>query len=207
MNPNYPQEIYKTSDLEELNQKIQNRFIRDVVKPYSNSIKRSAHAPARYRNPKSYEIPKSSEFFTSEKSDFTSKTMEPYIPFTYDSRQQQQQQRQQQRRVVNHDKNPYNENYVGPQQSKFTPIVSASMTPAMTPAPSNRISMNTPSFAPTTLPVIVKESVDCRNVHQHASNCPVCAKIYRSNYSIFMVIIVILVLIILFLAKKCLNTS
>jgi hypothetical protein len=205
MNPNYPQEIYKTSDLEELNQKIQNRFIRDVVKPYSNSIKRSAHAPARYRNPKSYEIPKSSEFFTREKSDFTSKTMEPYIPFTYDSRHQQQ------RRVVNHDKNPYNENYVGPQQSKFTPILSSPamtpvMTPAMTPAPSI-LHMNTPSYAPKALPVLVKESVDCRNVHQHASNCPGCAKIYRSNYSIFMVIIVILVLIILFLSKKCLNSS
>ena len=56
MNPNYPPQQYNTKDLEELNQKIQHRFIREVVKPYSNSIKKKPHFQKG-----NYEIPKSSE--------------------------------------------------------------------------------------------------------------------------------------------------
>lgn len=198
MNPNYPQqqEIYKTSDLEELNQKIQNRFIRDVVKPYSNSIKKRAQIPTRYR------IPKSSEFFTPGNNLKTiispEVPLEPYQPVMYEN------QPRQQRRVLNHNLNPYVENFK--QDVKFTPLRS--------PTPSSSPTM-LPSMSPTVYPLnmsppppiqIVKEIViDCRQVHKHSSDCPVCSKIYRSNYSIFMVIIVILVLIILFLSKKCMN--
>jgi hypothetical protein len=91
------------------------------------------------------------------------------------------------------------------QDVKYTPLRSPAST-----APST-----SPSMSPTPYPLnipppppiqIVKEIViDCRQVHKHSSDCPVCSKIYRSNYSIFMVIIVILVLIILFLSKKCMN--
>lgn len=56
MNPNQSFHNYQTSDLHELNQKIQHRFIRDVVKPYSNSIKKSLNLPKN-----NYRIPKSSE--------------------------------------------------------------------------------------------------------------------------------------------------
>lgn len=55
---NGPAETYTAQDLDELNQKIQNRFIRDVVKPYSNGIRKPMHIP-----PTPYIIPKASEVF------------------------------------------------------------------------------------------------------------------------------------------------
>lgn len=55
MNPNNAS--YNTTDIDELNEKIQHRFIRDVVKPYSNSIRKNRHLPKS-----NYQIPKSSDF-------------------------------------------------------------------------------------------------------------------------------------------------
>uniref|UniRef100_A0A6C0K4B5 Uncharacterized protein n=1 Tax=viral metagenome TaxID=1070528 RepID=A0A6C0K4B5_9ZZZZ len=60
---NGPAETYTTQDLDELNQKIQNRFIRDVVKPYSNGIRKPVHIP-----PTQYTIPKASEVFSAPPS-------------------------------------------------------------------------------------------------------------------------------------------
>lgn len=181
MNNIYPQEIYKTSDVEELQQKIQHRFIRDVVKPYSNSIKKPPHMPeGRYR------IPKSSEYL-QERIIVPQGPMERYVsPLN--------------RRVVNKDiynstplRSPIDEPVL--QQSER----SAKYTPSMIPS-------NYPTTVPAPVVVASNEiNIDCRQVHEHASSCPVCSKIYQSNYSIFMVIIVILVLIILFLSKKCLS--
>lgn len=181
MNNIYPQEIYKTSDVEELQQKIQHRFIRDVVKPYSNSIKKPAHLPeGRYR------IPKSSEYL-QEKIIVPQAPIERYVS-------------PQNRRVLN--KDIYN---FTPLRSPIEqPVVqSQEQSPKYTPS---MVPLHYPSTVPS--PVVVASNeiiIDCRQVHGHASSCPVCSKIYRSNYSIFMVIIVILVLIILFLSKKCLS--
>jgi len=180
MNNIYPQEIYKTSDVEELQQKIQHRFIRDVVKPYSNSIKKPPHLPeGRYR------IPKSSEYL-QEKIIVPQAPIERYVS-------------PQNRRVLNKDIYNYTplrspiEQPVQELPAKYSPSMIPLLYPTAAPLPSSA-------------PVAVKEIIiDCRQVHGHASSCPVCAKIYRSNYSIFMVIIVILVLIILFLSKKCLS--
>lgn len=183
MNNIYPQEIYKTSDVEELQQKIQHRFIRDVVKPYSNSIKKPPHLPeGRYR------IPKSSEYL-QEKIIVPQAPIERYVS-------------PQNRRVLNKDiynftplRSPIEQQAVQPQEH------TGKYTPSMVP-------LHYPSAVPLPSPVVVNSNeiiIDCRQVHGHASSCPVCSKIYRSNYSIFMVIIVILVLIILFLSKKCLS--
>jgi len=62
MNPNQSFYNYKSSDLQELDQKIHHRFIRDVVKPYSNSIKKPHFLPKAKPH---YRIPRSSELYTN----------------------------------------------------------------------------------------------------------------------------------------------
>jgi hypothetical protein len=94
---NGPAETYTTQDLNDLNQKIQNRFIREVVKPYSNGIRKPMHIP-----PSQYTIPKSSEVFSS-----SSPPPPPPLPFIGSNRQGQGQQR----RIV----------HVPPQYTPITP--------------------------------------------------------------------------------------
>lgn len=44
--------------------------------------------------------------------------------------------------------------------------------------------------------------LNCRNIHSHILNCPVCSKIYKChNYNLFYIIIIILVIIILVMLK------
>ena len=170
---NGPAETYTTQDLDELNQKIQNRFIREVVKPYSNGIRKPMHIP-----PSQYTIPKSSEVFSS-----SSPAQPPPLPSICLNRQGQSQS---QRRIV----------HVPPQ---YTPIMTTPLSPShmqqlqtQAPCPLDfrfRENKNTVNIA-------------CLDIHQHVGNCPVCSKLHRPYNSILMVIIVVLLLVILFLSKK-----
>lgn len=85
MNLDY--ENYKTSDLEELNKKINHRFIRNIVKPYNNSLKK----PTYYQIPKSSDLtnyqkqktPLPVEFFNNDYGKYSyAKKIEPREEFT-----------------------------------------------------------------------------------------------------------------------------
>jgi hypothetical protein len=51
----------------------------------------------------------------------------------------------------------------------------------------------------------MKSNTSCLDVAEHATNCPVCSKLYNNDKTIFIIIIAILSIIIILLLKRVLN--
>lgn len=49
------------------------------------------------------------------------------------------------------------------------------------------------------------DNLNCRDVAEHISNCPVCSKLYKPNNTIYIIIIIMLVVINLLCVKKLLS--
>ena len=79
-------------------------------------------------------------------------------------------------------------------------------TPNVTPidASPSTTSLDNPATTLTlTNETINKETIvfNCRNIHAHILNCPVCSKIYKMNQNNLILLVVILILILLILIK------
>ena len=51
------------------------------------------------------------------------------------------------------------------------------------------------------------DTLNCRDVAHHTSNCPVCSKLYKNDKTIYWVIIIILVIICILLFNKVLDNK
>jgi len=60
----------------------------------------------------------------------------------------------------------------------------------------------TPTPTPTMAPTPVPEPMNCVNICTHVKSCPVCSQLYRPYTGIYLAVIVILIIVILFLLKK-----
>ena len=175
MNNNY--ENYKTSDLDELNQKIHNRFIRNVVKPSSNHIKPPPHFAknvAAASSVNKYRIPRSSEILSG-----------PTASKGWGRQEVVQVQDQAQA--------PYPPRY-------FTPLSKERYPPPRPP-----LYYPPPTPVPQQQPKVVHIAPNCQDINLHINTCPICQKLYQPYNSVLMVIIVILIIIILFMMKKMFN--
>lgn len=195
MDPNRNQHFYNSSDLEELDQKIHNRFIRNVVKPYSNSIR------PKMQHKNSYTIPKASELkqngmdapYTNSLPPSSSSLQYQKIPLQAYSPEIKETFRL----------SPYFTPVGGihsPSPTSTNPhTVSMTTDPVSFHHPAPRLPhTQVQSFAP-----VSAEDISCKNIHLHIQQCPVCSQLYQPYNNVLMIIIIILVILLLFLAKKC----
>jgi len=160
-------------DYDDLHQKINKKFIRNVIKPMRYAEKH--HDTGADAIP--YQIPSASELFGNQDvprggSLPASRPMHPqrddWAPF-------------------------HAEQYSSP-PIPSPPRRFLRATPVMMPPP-----METPiqTPVPPSLPVM-----NCVAICGHVQSCPVCSQLYRPYTGIYLAVIVILIIVILFLLKK-----
>lgn len=78
-----------------------------------------------------------------------------------------------------------------------------SNTPYGSSNKSNEIieNLEIPSYTPSYSP----SSIDCRQVFDHISNCPICAKFYKHDNTIYIIVITILIITCALLLKRVLK--
>lgn len=185
-------------DIDDLNQKINKKFIRNVIKPMAQMQRRGDDLP--------FQIPSASELFgypmsgpalpppprggslpvpRHPRDEYASQEDRgaaplrggrdhvPFQPSQYGS--YYPEDRPPRRRMIRH--NPdIEEEYHSPR----TPVATAS------PAPP----------PPTPVPI------NCVAICGHVQSCPVCSQLYRPYTGIYLAVIVILIIVILFLLKR-----
>ena len=163
-------------DYDDLHQKINKKFIRNVIKPMRYAERHQDTAADAIP----YQIPSASELFGNQDiprggSLPASRPMHPREP---------PPQRE--------DWAPFHaENYASPPPPP-PPRRFLRATPVMAPPP-----METQTPGPQPLPVM-----NCVAICGHVQSCPVCSQLYRPYTGIYLAVIVILIIVILFLLKK-----
>ena len=194
-------------DFDDLHQKINKKFIRNVIKPMEQMQRRSDDLP--------FQIPSASELFgyPHPSSDNTA-SRGGSLPLPRHPRDEHAENAGMGVGHGNYDPSyttgpsghvPFQPEAYASQRRNFTderPPPRRMIRPSdiheeyQSPAMSTRIP--TPSPTPTATP----EPINCVTICAHVQSCPVCSQLYRPYTGIYLAVIVILIIVILFLLKK-----
>jgi hypothetical protein len=186
-------------DMEDLHQKINKKFIRNVIKPIEQMQRRADDLP--------FQIPSASELFgypmsgpplphetqprggslpvpRHPREEYGEDESNPFQPAAYSVRRPYVNEAPPlpRRRMIR--PSEVEEGYLAPPRAPPRATLTPIPTPIPTPPP------------PTPAPI------NCVTICAHVQSCPVCSQLYRPYTGIYLAVIVILIIVILFLLKK-----
>ena len=170
-------------DYDDLHQKINKKFIRNVIKPIQQ-IERQATEPLPYQ------IPSASELFGAQRGGSLpvprpQRTETDWVPFEPHSYRE-------------------DEGYVEESfETSPAPLPSRPRRRVLSATPrTSPILVAPPTPTPTSIPTPEPTPMNCVTICAHVQSCPVCSQLYRPYIGVYLAVIVILIIVILFLLKK-----
>lgn len=187
-------------DIDDLNQKINKKFIRNVIKPMAQMQRRGEDLP--------FQIPSASELFGYPMAGPPLPHASPNMPNPRGGSMP----------VPRHPRDEYasssDSHYRrGPQDHvPFQPGAYGTPRQNFEERPRRRMirpsdveenyQYATPPPTPPPVPIPTPAPINCVTICAHVQSCPVCSQLYRPYTGIYLAVIVILIIVILFLLKR-----
>lgn len=205
-------------DLDDLHQKINKKFIRNVIKPMEQMQRRSDDLP--------FQIPSASELFGYPHASSDMPTPRGgSLPVPRHPRDEYTGNTENTEMGVGHASNygppvvpsghsghvPFQPEAYNAYMEEERPRHPRPPPRRMLRSPENHVEgYHSPPMAtriqatptPTMTPTPVPEPMNCVSICTHVKSCPVCSQLYRPYTGIYLAVIVILIIVILFLLKK-----